>query len=720
MALDTKQIADLNALNKRISEGYKPTDTDTANLAYATKQGYTYNPLPTGATKISDPNYLKGLNESQIYRSGQDIYKLPEVPTTLTTGQITNPSQTITPVNPDQSQVDSLVSATQPTQAGLETFISEVLKPSPSEAKISPITSKINDLTGQIANKPTDYQAELDKYGFKTNVQSLQNLNTQLASAKAEYDKLAEQNANRPISSRIIGGTADRLQRSAAINLGSLSSIAQALQGNVNLAMDIANKTIDIKYEPIQTEIDNQKFQLNQVYDQLDREDKRKADALNIVLDERQRNVDEQKQTEQDINSIMLSAAQNGADSATLQNILRSKTLGEAIINSGQYIKTATSTTWDTFTDSSGNIKLINRSTGEVKNISQATTNLGTQIGEIFGLPSYDTSTANPGMNRSDRNNNPGNIKVSDYTKNFAGVIGVESNPAQDGGNFLIFDSPESGINAIGRLLLEGKSYQGVNAETAIKRYNGNGAYGAKDVGLDHNRDFQSQISDPAKLQEVATLIAQAEGFTGGVQPSNTAQDYAKLIQEGKMKIENVPAKERDAVVAALATMPSEQDTELDLIAKEKAQIASTLKSHNGLSNAVGTIKLGRFAPFQWGQKADFIASVEQLVSDLSLESLIDAKSRGATFGALSDSEMRILASAATKIGTWRQRDKDGNVTGYKASESAFRNELDNISKIFLRAVKGTTLNQSTNTTQTSTPIMTGKTPGGMGYQVIE
>jgi hypothetical protein len=77
MALSTKQIADLNALNQKIAGGYQATATDTDNLDYAKSEGYIYTPMPTGSTKISGPSGLQGLDESQIYRSGIDIFKIP-------------------------------------------------------------------------------------------------------------------------------------------------------------------------------------------------------------------------------------------------------------------------------------------------------------------------------------------------------------------------------------------------------------------------------------------------------------------------------------------------------------------------------------------------------------------------------------------------------------------------------------------------------------------
>ena len=79
------------------------------------------------------------------------------------------------------------------------------------------------------------------------------------------------------------------------------------------------------------------------------------------------------------------------------------------------------------------------------------------------------------------------------------------------------------------------------------------------------------------------------------------------------------------------------------------------------------------------GGRQNFIASVEQIRSNLNLEALIGAKARGATFGALSDQELQVLASSASKIGTWAKKDGDGNVVAYNASEKDFKRELDKI-----------------------------------------
>lgn len=322
-------------------------------------------------------------------------------------------------------------------------------------------------------------------------------------------------------------------------------------------------------------------------------------------------------------------------------------------------------------------------------------TNLGEQVGTIQGLPAYATRAANPGVTRANRNNNPGNIKVSNYSKNFAGVIGVESDPAADGGNFLIFDSPQSGINAVGRLLREGNSYQGVTAEQAIKRYNGNGGYGAADVGLDPNRNFQEQIKDSNVLIAVATAIAKAEGFKGTTSPSSpkteAVDSWVKLIQSGQAKLDAITDKDlRNKVVTALANSGdiSQADAQVTNQLNDKIKLIQDTISLVPKANAVGPNWSARMSigNIFSGKKATLIGNVTQLISQETLKTLLDLKKGGGTLGALSDQERLMLQTAATRIGAW-QIIKDGQVVGYKVSEKEFIKELNNMKMLAQRAL---------------------------------
>lgn len=95
---------------------------------------------------------------------------------------------------------------------------------------------------------------------------------------------------------------------------------------------------------------------------------------------------------------------------------------------------------------------------------------------------------------------------------------------------------------------------------------------------------------------------------------------------------------------------------------------------------------------------ASFIGGVEQLISSGTIKSLIDAKAQGATFGALSDRELGIIAASFSKIGRWKAEAKDGRVIGYNVSAKDMAEELNRI-----KASSEKVINNLQGSTTTST-----------------
>lgn len=114
---------------------------------------------------------------------------------------------------------------------------------------------------------------------------------------------------------------------------------------------------------------------------------------------------------------------------------------------------------------------------------------------------------------------------------------------------------------------------------------------------------------------------------------------------------------------------------------KGNIDLISGLVKNGALNSAVGPNALARLSPLASinGTKSNFIAGVQQLTSQLTLDSLVRAKAQGATFGALSEGELNLLSGSATKLNNWAVKDKNGNVTGYSATEGDFKKELDKI-----------------------------------------
>lgn len=176
-------------------------------------------------------------------------------------------------------------------------------------------------------------------------------------------------------------------------------------------------------------------------------------------------------------------------------------------------------------------------------------------------------------------------------------------------------------------------------------------------------------------------------------QKNEAVDSWVKLIQSGQAKLDGITDKTlRNKVVTALANSGniSQADAATTNIINDKIKLIDDIKNSVQGANAVGPNKLARFSAtsFMTGKKQEFIGKVEQLISQGTLDALLNLKKAGGTLGALSDQERIMLQNSASKIGAWTMRDKNGRVTGYKVSEKAFKSELDNLKMLAQRAIQ--------------------------------
>jgi hypothetical protein len=183
------------------------------------------------------------------------------------------------------------------------------------------------------------------------------------------------------------------------------------------------------------------------------------------------------------------------------------------------------------------------------------------------------------------------------------------------------------------------------------------------------------------------TLKNIATGF------SESAMNYAKDILAGRMKLENVPGeKMKNEVIRAKAELEKTEKPLADKLMAEslddKINLLDEAINSSGMKGTVGPYALSRWTPFSpdKSERQNFIATVEQLIQQETIDKLIQSKAAGATYGALSDGEREMLAKAASKIGTWRILDKTGKVTGYEISEDLMKKELETIKDLAQKA----------------------------------
>lgn len=193
--------------------------------------------------------------------------------------------------------------------------------------------------------------------------------------------------------------------------------------------------------------------------------------------------------------------------------------------------------------------------------------------------------------------------------------------------------------------------------------------------------EFRQEIKDKQfqKDLQTATFNLSLQKF------EEDKRQFGITLALKKQEIENERLKE-------LAKRKPVETAEITSeILQNKINLIDNLITHAGLHKSVGPSKFGRIAPFKFsvlsGQAQDFSAGVAQLVNKETIDTLVNLKARGGTLGALSDQERVLLQGAATKIGSWEIRDKQGFGTGrYNTSEKAFLIELNKIRDLAIKA----------------------------------
>lgn len=117
---------------------------------------------------------------------------------------------------------------------------------------------------------------------------------------------------------------------------------------------------------------------------------------------------------------------------------------------------------------------------------------------------------------------------------------------------------------------------------------------------------------------------------------------------------------------------------------QEKIGLIDSLLRSPGKDSSVGTYAIERWTPFtpDKGVREAFKAGVQQLINNATVDTLLDIKAQGGTFGALSEKELDLLQSSATKLKSWEN--KDGL---FDVSIADFDNELRRIKQATLNAL---------------------------------
>ena len=426
------------------------------------------------------------------------------------------------------------------TSIGLESLLGAYNAPSQEEGASDNLQEQILKSIDTLGTERTRKQELEGVAGLPKQRQELQGVVNQLQALQKEAMaiplQIQQESEGR---GRTAGGVAPLQQgrlRENAIKSLSLSAAGQTMLGNIQLADANIASALEAEFEPERTRLATLKQLYDFNKDALERKDKKRADALNVYLKERERLLGLEQADKNEIYNIGKIAGNFGADTATIQKIFTAKTREEALALAGQYMQ-----------DPRAKIELENAK--------------------------LDTLLKKAQIARTQR-------------------------------------------------------------ETAL-------------------------LGQPTATErkEIAAALKEAQAAIPVMQDKLAAVDVIKNAKGLQYRV----GPNRQARQGILLGVPG------------VFGVGSSIPSL--LSEASGA-----------GQ--DFAGGVHKLVSGLTLDNLIAAKARGATFGALSEGELSILASSATAINDWEIKDKDGKGTGYwNIDEASFKREMDTIKSLTQRAL---------------------------------
>ena len=255
-----------------------------------------------------------------------------------------------------------IVAGAQATVKSLEDYI-KLLTPPKSDTETSLETS----LEKMLADYTTDLKADLkaskgqgaaqlaeeEKQGVQAKTQEYNNLKNKLtnklaeiAALEADYNLKNQIVEGKPITLASVQGQQSQnykmylaQKNSLTAEAGLIQAQALAAQGDLSSAQAAADRATELRFSDIKTRLDNQIILLNLLEGRLNKDEEIRAEALRLYLQDQKDALDKAKQTEKDIQSIMLTAAENGAPSNLLSQISNAKSVVEATQKAGAYIR---------------------------------------------------------------------------------------------------------------------------------------------------------------------------------------------------------------------------------------------------------------------------------------------------------------------------------------------------------------------------------------------
>jgi hypothetical protein len=250
---------------------------------------------------------------------------VPVLPTVQT------PNYANVAVTTGQTQTTPVTHETTPTLPVIQDTPEQAALKGEQQNIVSTIEADTTKLGGKAARQT---QLETDQGLPALNARSNE-LNDLIRQTQADALNAYNKSEDRQAPTFAITGEQASIERMRAAKIFGYAAAAEAINGKIALADNHVERALAAEFDPIEKEIDNKKFLLQINMDNFSTAEKRRAEAQSQLLDKQKQEAQDAKDAKKDVYSVMLAAAQNGADNATLSKIQQAATPAEAIATAG-------------------------------------------------------------------------------------------------------------------------------------------------------------------------------------------------------------------------------------------------------------------------------------------------------------------------------------------------------------------------------------------------
>lgn len=297
----------------------------------------------------------------------------------------------------EQVDADAATASANQTKSDLQKLVDQFTVPLTENEKFAQtIRNKQAEIVGLSANRgqeqlDAEKQAGLDK--MKADVTDVI---SQINAKQAEFETYKLQQAGKPMTMDRFTGSLVKKQNEIASDILLLQAKGQALQNNLTNAQATIDRAIDLKYQTLDNQYKIYASQLEALQPLLDKEEKVQAQAQQFLLQQKQQELQDQKDKEKSVQAIVLEAAKNGAPSSVLTQMSKATDFMSAINLGGTYLRTPEQNKFSLQkigTDENGSdvYGTVNTSTGTVTPVTGGTTDLSSGIVGGYNIKSYAT-----------------------------------------------------------------------------------------------------------------------------------------------------------------------------------------------------------------------------------------------------------------------------------------------------------------------------------------